>query len=83
MFFMYILWSEKLQKFYIGSTQDLDDRLIYHNAGFVKFTSLGTPWVLVYSEGFLTRADATKREREIKAWKSAVAIRALIRNRTT
>ncbi len=78
MYYTYILWSETLQKFYVGSTQDLEARVAYHNSGNVKFTSTGTPWILVYHELHETRSDATKRERQIKAWKSSAAIRRLI-----
>ncbi|MEQ9404165.1 MAG: GIY-YIG nuclease family protein, partial [Cyclobacteriaceae bacterium] len=31
MFFTYIIFSEKLNKFYVGSTQDLTIRLDDHN----------------------------------------------------
>jgi putative endonuclease len=78
MFYTYILWSEALQKFYIGFTEDLEERLRYHNAGNVKFTSLGTPWRIVHSEIYPTRAEAMRRERQIKAWKSATSVRNLI-----
>ena len=78
MYYTYILWSELLQKFYVGSTQDLESRVDYHNSGNVNFTSTGIPWVLVYHESHATRSLASKRERQIKAWKSAKAIRRLI-----
>ena len=81
MFFVYILWSEKLQKFYIGSTQDLQARVAYHNSGNVTFTSTGIPWVIVYSEALNSRQEAILRERQIKGWKSAKAIKKLIETR--
>jgi putative endonuclease len=64
--------------FYIGQTNDLDQRFISHNrtdkiAG--KFTRKSGPWTLVWSEAHGTRAAAMAREREIKAWKSARIIR--------
>lgn len=42
-FVVYILWSDSLQKFYVGSINDFKDRLQRHNAGHEKFTSKGTP----------------------------------------
>ena len=50
--YCYILYSEKLNKYYIGSTTDLNRRLIEHNRGKEKFTKTGMPWKLVYHETF-------------------------------
>jgi predicted GIY-YIG superfamily endonuclease len=77
-----IYWAYILQnpggRFYIGHTQDLENRLASHNrtnklAG--KFSRKNGPWSLVWRETFATRAQAMAREREIKAWKSARLIR--------
>jgi putative endonuclease len=74
----YILFSEKLGKYYIGSTDDLDRRLTEHNRGKTTFTRTGVPWVLVYREDFGSKAEAYKREIEIKKKKSAKYISTLI-----
>ena len=81
MFFTYILWSESLQKFYVGHTRQLDFRVEYHNRGSVRFTRAGVPWTLAHSERFPSRSAAMRREAEIKRWKSAAAIRRLIEGR--
>jgi putative endonuclease len=65
-FYTYILFSDKLQKFYIGSTQNLELRIDYHNNGLVKFTSKGTPWRLIWSMSFETRSEAVQKETKIK-----------------
>ena len=62
----YILWSESLQKFYVGSTGDLEDRLSRHNAGEGKYTSKGVPWVLVWSCSCVERKEAFTLENKIK-----------------
>ncbi|MBA3706744.1 MAG: GIY-YIG nuclease family protein [Bacteroidetes bacterium] len=62
MFYVYILKSEKDSKYYYGSTQDIKDRLIYHNAGKVRSTKWRIPFILHYSETFGTRSEAAKRE---------------------
>jgi len=36
MFYVYIIYSEKLDAFYIGQTLDLNQRLAEHNTGFFK-----------------------------------------------
>jgi len=48
----YILFSEKLNKYYVGSTSDIERRLEEHNRGKEKFTSIGKPCILVYNEVF-------------------------------
>jgi putative endonuclease len=78
MFFTYILFSEKLKKYYIGSTNNIENRILRHNGGTEKFTSTGIPWQLKYFETFSTLAEARKRELEIKKKKSRKYIEWLI-----
>jgi putative endonuclease len=80
-YFVYILYSESLGKFYIGATSDmLEERLRRHNSNHSGFTGRSNDWKLVYQEEFFTRSDAFKREKQIKAWKSRKKIEALIGN---
>ena len=74
----YILYSEKADRYYIGSCQDLDDRFKRHNAGYSKSTKAGVPWDLKYTEVFETRSAAIIRESEIKRKKSRKYIEWLI-----
>ena len=66
MFFVYIIYSEKLRKYYVGSTNEIGDRLYRHNRGESPFTSRGCPWTLVTSFECPTRTDAIRLERKIK-----------------
>ena len=75
---VYILFSQKLNKYYVGSTSDLNRRLSEHNRGKEKFTKTGLPWQLVYFETCELLADARKREKEIKNRKSRTYIENLI-----
>ena len=75
---VYILFSEKLNKFYVGSTSDLERRLLDHNRGKEKFTKTGIPWQLVYKEVLVDLASARRREREIKLKKSRKYIEGLL-----
>ena len=50
--YCYILYSAKLNKYYVGSTTDMERRLEEHNRGKEKFTKTGLPWKLVYQEIF-------------------------------
>ncbi|MFN0254365.1 GIY-YIG nuclease family protein [Pedobacter ureilyticus] len=80
MFFTYVLLSEKSGKFYVGHTEDLTARLDRHNNGFVVSTRNKGPWKIVYSEKFRTKAEANRRELEIKSKKSIKYIETLISN---
>ena len=77
-FWVYILWSEKLKRYYIGSTSNLEKRLKYHNYGKSTYTKRGIPWKLVYKEEHLTKELAWKREREIKKYKGGIAFKKLL-----
>lgn len=78
MWFTYIIYSVKLDRYYIGYTDNLSWRIERHNQGWGRFTRTGVPWKLVYYESFPTKSDAIKREREIKRKKSRVYIENLI-----
>ena len=76
--YCYILFSDKLNKYYVGSTTDIARRLEEHNRGKEKFTKSGCPWIIVYSEIFAELSDARKRETYIKKQKSRKYIEKLI-----
>ena len=76
--FMYILFSEKVNKYYIGACKDLERRLHEHNIGHSKFTSTGIPWQIKYKEAFETVQEAKRRELAIKKMKSRKYIENLI-----
>ena len=78
MFYIYILHSQLNNKYYIGSTQNTEERLIRHNSGRSKATKTGIPWIIVYTETYSSRSEALKREYQIKSWKSRVMIEKLI-----
>ena len=78
MFYTYILFSPKLDKFYTGSTNDLERRLKDHNRGKTNFTRMGMPWELKYFETFNTKGEAVRREMEIKKQKNRQYILQLI-----
>jgi putative endonuclease len=67
LYYIYILYSEQLQRYYVGSTEDVARRLQEHNAGKSKSTRAGSPWKLIHTESFATRSDAMERERKVKA----------------
>jgi putative endonuclease len=79
MFFAYIVQSLASGRFYIGHSDDVDQRVEDHNTGRSHYTKGRGPWELVYAEAFRTRAEAMSREREIKKRKSKRYIEKLIK----
>lgn len=78
MFYIYILQSQKDSSFYIGFTENLNQRLEKHNSSTSGYTSTKKPWIIVYSESFENKTDALKREIFIKNQKSRDFIKKLI-----
>jgi putative endonuclease len=78
MYHLYILYSEKTGRFYIGSTGNLADRIHRHKSGRSLATKSGEPWSLVWTEEYPTRKEAYRREMEIKSWESHSRILQLI-----
>lgn len=78
MWYTYILYSEKVDKYYTGYCENLELRLERHNSGWGKYSSRGIPWEVVYFEEFSNKGSAIKRENEIKRKKSRKYIEELI-----
>lgn len=78
MYYTYVLRSLKNKRFYIGSTNNLERRLIEHNIGKSKYTRSAKPFKLVYFEKFDTRQEAVKRELFFKTGKGREYLRSKI-----
>jgi predicted GIY-YIG superfamily endonuclease len=66
MHYVYILFSESGNRFYVGSTENIDSRLALHNSGKVFATKPYAPWTLEWYAGFQTRNKATAFEKYLK-----------------
>ena len=77
MYFVYILQSIKDNKYYIGSTSNVEHRLNYHNSGRQRSTKHRIPFILVYTETFHNRSEAETREKQIKSYKGGEAFKKL------
>ena len=67
MFTVYVLYSQKFDQIYIGSTSDLSNRFLSHNELATKgHTIKFRPWVIAYIEEFETKQEALKRETQLK-----------------
>ena len=84
MCYTYILYSETLDKFYIGHTcENIDERLRKHLSNHKGFTANIKDWKIVYFETLENKSLAYKRKLEMKSWKSKIKIKKLIDNSTT
>ena len=78
MHFTYILYSDKKNKYYIGSTSNIDERLSKHNSDHKGYTGGFGDWKVVYQEIYETKSEANQRELQIKKWKSRKMIENLV-----
>ena len=78
MYHTYILYSEHIDRYYIGSTDDLLRRLNDHNTGRTSSTKHKGPWTLKWSREFETRSEAMAEEKRLKAKKSRTYLEYLI-----
>jgi putative endonuclease len=77
-FSLYILYGSIKDKYYIGISENVINRLAQHNSGKNKSTRFGIPWELKKIENFESRAEAMKREKFIKQMKSRKFIEMVI-----
>jgi putative endonuclease len=80
MHFIYIIYTAKFNKYYIGETVNISDRLEEHKTGHFKesTTKYTDDWVLVLSLQTDSRRSAREIERYIKSMKSKKFIKRLI-----
>ena len=77
-YFLYILWSDCAERFYIGISDDVAHRLEQHNAGVSKWTAKFGPWRLVHTERYANYTDARKREIQLKRQKGGIGFYRLL-----
>ena len=70
MYYTYILQSLKSGRYYIGHTLDLGARLERHQLEKVTATKNKGPWVIFYTEEYISKIEANRRELEIKSKKA-------------
>ena len=64
--YVYILYSVKFDKFYIGQTNDVSDRIKRHNSGTEKATKPFIPWEMIWFTSKETRSEAMILEKKLK-----------------
>lgn len=66
MYYVYLIQSEKIKRFYVGFTFDLKQRIKKHNTGKVRSAKAYIPYKLIYFEGFRSKKNALIREKKLK-----------------
>ena len=66
-YFVYALKSSIDGRIYVGFTQDVEKRLMEHNAGKTKSTKGYRPWMLIFQIECSGRLEARKLEKYYKS----------------
>jgi putative endonuclease len=74
-YYVYILFSQKDNKFYIGFTANLKRRLAEHENGQVISTAKRRPVILILYEAYREEQDARNREKFFKTTRGKVLLR--------
>jgi putative endonuclease len=70
MYYTYVLYSSTKGIYYIGQTNNLQDRILRHNQNRNKYTKGKGPWELVFSRSFGTRREAVELEQSLKKFRN-------------
>ncbi|MBK5213266.1 MAG: GIY-YIG nuclease family protein [Flavobacteriaceae bacterium] len=82
MHYLYIIYSETINRYYIGESHDADERLKQHNIHYFKsnFTKASNDWKLSLKYLCRNKEEAVFLEKFIKKMKSRVFIKKVIEN---
>ncbi len=78
MYFVYILYSKKYNKTYVGATNSVERRIEEHNSGKSNFTKKYQPWHLVQKEEFETKIEAFLKEKYYKSSSGRQLLKSII-----
>ena len=76
---VYVMQSIKNEKYYIGCTENIENRLRAHNNGDVKATKLLTPWELKFFQPCNSMKGAKQLEFGLKKLKRRDIIEGIIK----
>jgi len=80
-YWVYILCNSVTDRFYIGSTDNLERRLLQHKLNRTRTTKILDTKELVYKEEYNSLEDARAREKKLKSYKSKKYLKWLISGR--
>ncbi len=76
---VYILYSLKDNKLYIGYTTNIQRRFAEHQSGNSKSTAPRRPLKLIFCEYYLAKEDAVRREKYFKTTAGKKTIKLMLR----
>jgi putative endonuclease len=79
MYYVYILEAEETKRYYIGQTENLDERVKRHNEGRNLSTKAYIPWKLKWWKEFETRSEAVMMESTLKGIKKRVGLEKFVK----
>jgi len=65
-YYVYILFTKGYDKYYIGQTNAVEERLKRHNSGTEKATAPYRPWEILWFTEKPSRAEAMELEKKLK-----------------
>ena len=82
MHYLYIIYSPKVNKFYVGETDNMALRLLKHNNHSYEgsFTKIAEDWEVVLSFECSSKSQSLSLEKFIKRMKSKIFIQKIIEN---
>jgi len=83
MHYVYVLFSSKDNKKYVGYTKNLKLRFEKHQKGKVASTKERRPLALIYYEACLSQQDATHREKYLKTYHGKMFIKKRLKSYLT
>lgn len=78
-YYVYILYNKLKNFMYVGYSEDLKERVRYHNGGHVTSTKFYKPLELIHYEAYRSMKDAKRREGYLKTNKGRTTLITMLR----
>ena len=78
MYVVYVLYSARYDRIYVGYTSHLIERIRSHNLYGKDWTKGYRPWIVIHVEVFDSKSQAMNRERQLKGGKGRHFIREIV-----
>ncbi len=75
---VYVLYSKKFNRYYIGHTNNIERRIAEHNEGISRSTAPYRPWELLATEKTSSRSEAMRIEKYLKSLKNKTRLQEYI-----
>ena len=79
-YYVYILYNNRKNFIYVGYSEDLKERIKYHNSGQVKSTKSYFPLELIHYEAYSDIKDAKRREGYLKTNRGKTTLMTMLKD---